>query len=102
MISPRAPAWISPTTSRRSPLIIKVAVGVFAFFVLTQLLVGDHRISDFAIPRPQRVPNFIAHGETKCLPQLNQTLIEESVTLHSDCRRNSPFATGRARIATVT
>ncbi|KAF2115658.1 hypothetical protein BDV96DRAFT_492188 [Lophiotrema nucula] len=63
---------------------------------------GEHRITDFAIPRPQPVPSFIAHGESKCLPTINQTLIQQSVELHSECRRQSPFATGRARIATVT
>ncbi|KAF2731856.1 hypothetical protein EJ04DRAFT_609883 [Polyplosphaeria fusca] len=104
MFSP--PAWLQSPKSNRLVLVIKVTIAFSIVLLVTQLLLGDHdiphHISKFTIPQPQKLPNFIAHGDSQCLPPVNQTLLTYSVNVHSECRKNAPFATGRARIATVT
>ncbi|KAF1833023.1 hypothetical protein BDW02DRAFT_589971 [Decorospora gaudefroyi] len=63
-------------------------------------------IWDFSVPysRPHStpVPQFVAHGESQCLPEVTPELIEAATAKHAACRKYSPFVTGRARIATVT
>lgn len=56
----------------------------------------------YARPHSRPVPQFVAHGNSKCLPEVSQELIEEASQRHVTCRKYSPFVTGRARIATVT
>lgn len=55
-------------------------------------------------PRPHRyaTSQFIAAGDTQCLPPVTPDLIDESINKHASCRKFSPFTTSRARIATVT
>ncbi|CAO2656800.1 Nn.00g056030.m01.CDS01 [Neocucurbitaria sp. VM-36] len=63
-------------------------------------------LKDFSVPypRPHLRPaqQFIAHGDSKCLPEISQELIEKSSSKHAICRKYSPFVTRRVRIATVT
>ncbi|OAL07485.1 galactosyl transferase GMA12/MNN10 family protein [Phaeosphaeriaceae sp. SRC1lsM3a] len=67
-----------------------------------------HRISltSLAVPRPRpsryTTSQFVAAGDTQCLPQITPDIIDESINKHASCRKFSPFTTGRARIATVT
>ncbi|RAR06778.1 glycosyltransferase family 34 protein [Stemphylium lycopersici] len=83
------------------------------FISLCLLLIGfpsllwDHGKSHiFSIPYPRLqskpVPQFVAHGDSKCLPDVSPQFIETATAKRATCRKYSPFATGRARIATVT
>lgn len=48
------------------------------------------------------MPQFFADGSSRCVPEVTSGLIEEATRRRATCRKHSPFATGRARIATVT
>lgn len=63
--------------------------------------IGDFSVP-YARPRPQITPQFVASGDSKCLPEVPQQLFEEAVHKHAICRKHSPFVTGKARVATVT
>jgi mannan polymerase II complex MNN10 subunit len=63
----------------------------------------DYRNRSFTTyRRPHRIASFVSHGDTQCLPQMEQEMVEEPIAKHAVCRRYSPFATGRARIGLVT
>ncbi|CAE7202992.1 hypothetical protein P3342_010989 [Pyrenophora teres f. teres] len=53
-------------------------------------------------PHTRPKPQFVSHGDSKCLPETSPQLLEEAAAKRVICRKYSPFATGRARVATVT
>jgi mannan polymerase II complex MNN10 subunit len=55
-------------------------------------------------PRPPARPvtQFVSHGDSKCLPQVTPEFIEAATTKRAKCRKYSPFASARWRIATVS
>ena len=73
---------------------------------LPVLIYHRDTIQEFSVPyaRPwaRPLPQFIADGNSPCLPPVTQEMIDESMRKHAICRKFSPFTTGRARIATVT
>jgi hypothetical protein len=83
-------------------------VAVISIFTLLVPLLFWHRVTlqNFAVPRPRPSPlsvsQFVADGDSQCLPPITPDMIVESVQKHATCRKYSPFATGRARIALVT
>jgi mannan polymerase II complex MNN10 subunit len=85
----------------------KVFISI-CMIALASPILFSHRdsIKDLSVPysRPftRPIPQFIADGDTQCLPLTTPEMIAESVRKHATCRRYSPFMTGRARIATVT
>ncbi|KAF1840008.1 glycosyltransferase family 34 protein [Cucurbitaria berberidis CBS 394.84] len=73
---------------------------------MESLVGGEGSLKDLSVPytRPHArpIPQFLAHGDSKCLPKVSQELVEHSAFKHATCRKYSPFITGRARIATAT
>lgn len=82
-----------------------VAISII-FFTFPILIWHHHSLKDLSVsyPRPHArpVPQFMATGDSRCLPEVTQELIEEATSRRATCRKYSPFVTGRARIATVT
>jgi mannan polymerase II complex MNN10 subunit len=74
----------------------------FPFILLWNQSSLENLSVQYARPHPKLIPQFVAHGDSKCLPEVSPELIEEATTKRATCRKYSPFATGRARIATVT
>jgi mannan polymerase II complex MNN10 subunit len=85
----------------------KLFIWLCLFLIGFPLLLWNHASLEnlsvpYARPQPRPIPQFTAHGDSKCLPEVSRELIEEATAQRATCRKYSPFATGRARIATVT
>ncbi|KAF2268074.1 galactosyl transferase GMA12/MNN10 family protein [Lojkania enalia] len=52
--------------------------------------------------RLHTLPHLHNHGKSQCIPQINDTLVHHSASLHSTCRKVAPFAERNTRMATVT
>lgn len=92
-----------------NPRMVTSKLFIFICFItLTLPVLFWHRdtIRDLSVPyaRPygSQMPNFIAHGNSACLPSTSTEMIRESVEKHATCRKFSPFRASKARIATVT
>lgn len=84
------------------------------FFVwLGLLIVGSPFIlwfrgsaEGFSVPYPRPpsrpVPQFFAHGASKCLPEVPPEFIRAATVKRAKCRKYSPFASARSRIGIVT
>ncbi|KAF2035823.1 hypothetical protein EK21DRAFT_53622 [Setomelanomma holmii] len=70
------------------------------------LLLYHDTLKELSVPyaRPiiRPTPQFVASGNSPCLPPTTPEMTEEAVRRHATCRKYSPFTTGKARIATVT
>jgi mannan polymerase II complex MNN10 subunit len=83
-------------------------VSMISIFTLLVPFLFWHRVSlkNLAVPHPRpfplSAPQFVADGNSQCLPSITSDMIVESVQKHAKCRKYSPFTTGRARIAVVT
>lgn len=53
-------------------------------------------------PHSTFIPQFIAEGDSECLPVIPQALVEEAIRTRATCRKFSPYPSSRMRIATVT
>lgn len=93
---------------------ISPAILTSKFFVwLCLLIVGSPFIlwyrgsaKDFSVPNlrpPSRpVPQFFAHGDSKCLPEVSPEFMQAATVKRAKCRKYSPFASARSRIGIVT
>ena len=85
----------------------KLLFGVCLLFVGFSFLIW-HRITlkDFSVPYPRPhakpTPQFAAHGDSNCLPEISPQFIEQATAKRAICRKYSPFATRRARVGIVT
>ncbi|KAH9861541.1 hypothetical protein J1614_011291 [Plenodomus biglobosus] len=90
----------------------KIFVTICLFLLAIQLYFISHtRVHDFnptsiyTHAHSQQLHTFSGfhnHGNTPCLPEISQQLVDASITKHAMCRKHSPFVTGRGRISLVT
>jgi mannan polymerase II complex MNN10 subunit len=88
-------------------LTFRLVTAISIFTLLVPFLFW-HRVTlkNLAVPHPRPFSlshaQFVADGDSQCLPSITPDMIVESVEKHASCRKHSPFTTGRARIAVVT
>ncbi|KAH8732734.1 galactosyl transferase GMA12/MNN10 family-domain-containing protein [Phaeosphaeriaceae sp. PMI808] len=85
----------------------KVIITICILLIVLPILFWSRdSLKDLSVsyPRPfiRPIPQFVADGDSQCLPSVSAELIQESIYKHATCRKFSPFRTGRARVATVT
>lgn len=105
-----SPSTFTPSKAMYAParfLTGKFFIWLCLFLIGFPILLWNHPNLEnlsvpYARPHPRPIPQFVAHGDSKCLPEVSAELIEAVTAKRATCRKYSPFATGRARIATVT
>ncbi|KAH7399384.1 hypothetical protein BKA66DRAFT_451684 [Pyrenochaeta sp. MPI-SDFR-AT-0127] len=82
-----------------------VSISVF-ILVIPILFLHRDSLEGFSVPYPRPYSHvktqFVTQGDSNCLPEVTQQLVQKSSNKRATCRKYSPFVTRRVRIATVT